>query len=239
MGVFLSPEHRQRIADHNGNRRGFHAARRRSGRAADQHQHDNDELRRFTHHGQICGVESRRSRRDRLKQRFQNPLSERQCLKLKRKKYNRRNHKKHRCCRQNDFALHPVSTDMPLVDVNIIPGQKSDAADNNQRHNCQRDCRIVRIGGQGGKLPADTHQIKAGVAERRDRMKQSHPDSPYSEIPAENRSHQDGSDQLKHQRQPDDKPGQPDNAADLRRRDRFLHRTALHERNLAAGNHGK
>ena len=55
MGVFLSPEHRQRIADHDGNRRGFHAARRRSGRAADQHQHDNDELRRFTHHGQICG----------------------------------------------------------------------------------------------------------------------------------------------------------------------------------------
>ena len=124
---------------------------------------------------------------------------------------------------------------MQAVAADVVPGQKADAADEDQQHDRHIDHRLRGIAGQRGELAPHAHQVKARVAEGRHGMEQRHPQPPRAEIPAEDRRHRGGAQKLDNQRRPNDEAGQAHDAAHLRRGDRLLHGAALHQGDLASG----
>lgn len=95
--------------------------------------HSLEVIRIFREEGESgrSGIETGGSRCDRLKKRRKNPFGERQPRKIAEEKEYCGNDNEDCRCYQYDLTLHTVFFEMPLVCVNIVPGQKSNTAHNN------------------------------------------------------------------------------------------------------------
>ena len=129
---------------------------------------------------------------------------------------------------------------MPLVYTDIIPSQKSDAPGHDQQHDRDIDDRTARITGEGGiEVGFRAKNVKPGVAECGYGMKHRHPNATPSIVPAEHRQHRNHAQQLHDKRPPQDKPCQPDDAADIWRGNSILHGAALHQGDFSPGQQRK
>ena len=131
FGIVLFATDGECTQNQNGKRGRFHTACRGAGRAADEHEQDHNCLGRTVHSGKISGIETGGSRCDRLKKRRKNPFVERQPRKIAEEKEYCGSDNEDCRCYQYDLTLHKVFFEMPLVCVNIVPGQKSNTAHNN------------------------------------------------------------------------------------------------------------
>ena len=124
--------------------------------------------------------------------------------------------------------------------TNVLPCQKAKAAkDDQRRDHCGKQW-ISCIPCQRNKFcPLCSQQVKAGIAERRNGMKQCIPDSAQSIIGAKCRQQQYSTDQFKQGGDPQNKACQPHDAAHLRGSRSFLHRAALLEGDLSPGKQRK
>ena len=120
----------------------------------------------------------------------------------------------------------------------VLPGQKSDAANDNQKHHRDIHHRIAVIGGQRGKRRSGSHQVKACVTEGRDSVEHRQPDTAGALLRHKYRHQRQRAQQFKQENPFQDKAGKADNAAHLRRGNRILHGTALHQRDPFARSHG-
>ena len=131
FGIVLFATDGECTQNQNGKRGRFHTACRGAGRSADKHQQNHNCLRGTGHSRKIGGIETGGSRCDRLKKRRKNPFGERQPRKIAEEKEYCGSDNEDCRCYQYDLTLHPVFFEMPLVCVNIVPGQKSNTAHNN------------------------------------------------------------------------------------------------------------
>ena len=128
---------------------------------------------------------------------------------------------------------------MPAVCPQVIPGEKADAAGDDEQHHGHVDRRLDGVGGEGGERLPDAHQVKAGVAEGGHGVEQGHPQPLDPEVPAEHWGHGGGPQQFQQQGGLDGKAGQPHDAAQGRGREGLLHGISLHEGNFLAGEDGE
>ena len=104
----------------------------------------------------------------------------------------------------------------PLVFKDVIPRQKSNAANHDQQHNRDIDYRAVRVAGKRWIAVAFCPKnVKPGVAKSGYGMKYRHPDAAPSIVPAEYRQHGKRSQQLNQKRPSQDEACQTDDSADL------------------------
>ena len=116
-----------------------------------------------------------------------------------------------------------------------MPGQESDSPEHDQKTDRQDHENVPAVGSQGRERAAvRSHQVKAGVAEGGDGMKDRHPDAGPSIIAAEYR-HQgncpccfDDQDDLENE------PDHPLHSADLEGGDTVLHKVPLPQRKLSS-----
>ena len=109
----------------------------------------------------------------------------------------------------------------PLVFKDIIPRQKSNAANHDQQHFvaiCRDiDHRILDITGKGRiQIMVRSQNVKPCVAKGGDGVKYRHPDPAPSIVAAKHRQHGKRADQLDQERSPQDESCQPDDPSDLR-----------------------
>ena len=104
----------------------------------------------------------------------------------------------------------------PLVFKDVIPRQKSNAANHDQQHNRDIDYRTARIAGKRWIAVAFCPKnIKPGVAKSRYGMKYRHPDAAPSIVTAEHRQHGKCPQQFNQKRPSQDEACQADDSADL------------------------
>ena len=103
----------------------FHTACRGAGRSADEHQQNHNCLRGTGHSGKIGGIETGGSRCDRLKSDARILSASGSPCKIAEEKNTAGAIMRDCRCYQYDLTLHTVFFEMPLVCVNIVPGQKS------------------------------------------------------------------------------------------------------------------
>ena len=224
------------VGQQNRQRGGLHAAGCGSGGAADQHQPDHDRLRRTGHCSEINGVEPRSSRRYRLKQRGQQPFVRRKRRKIREKEIDGWKNNQQQCGREDHFALHPVAPKVQPMPAYVVPRQKADATNHDQQHDRDVHGGILRVSGEGGILVISASQnVKAGIAERGNRMKYRQPNTAPAIIPAKHREHCGRAERFDQKGAPQNKPRQPNNSTHLRRRNCILHGAALHQGNLPSG----
>ena len=114
---------------------------------------------------QICGIEPRCARRDRLKQGKPYPLSKRIIGVLAEEQQQRRDQDQHAGGSQDHLGLHPISFEPKPVSGKVVPGQEPDPARQNQQADRKHDTRMICKGRQRGKRSGFvSHQIKACVA---------------------------------------------------------------------------
>ena len=105
----------------------------------------------------------------------------------------------------------------PLVFADVIPRQKSNAANHDQQHNRDIDYWTASITGKGWiEIILCPKNIKPGVTKSRYGMKQCHPDASPSIVPAEHRQHGKRPQQLNQKRPSQDEACQTNDSADLR-----------------------
>ena len=140
---------------------------------------------------------------------------------------------------QDHLALHPVAPKPEPMLRHVVPGQKTDAADDDQQRHRQDDPGPGAEGGQGGVgTGIGAHHVEARVAEGGYGMEQGHP-YPGSAVEGQKRrQHQQGARQFRHQGHPADEPGQLHDAAHLKRRDALLEHASLQQRDLSPGDGG-
>ena len=127
---------------------------------------------------------------------------------------------------------------MQPVGAHVLPCEKPDAADDDQRHDDHVDQRIVRVGGQRGVGHGTAQQVEPGVAERGHRMKQSIPQPPDRTVfLTEHRGQQRRARQLDQHCGAQDEARQLHDAADVVGGDGLLHGAALHQADPSARNH--
>ena len=142
--------------------------------------------------------------------------------------------------KQNHLALHPVALQVNAVGAHIVPGQKADAAGDDEGHHGDADDGVGSIGGQRGILPPYAHQVQSRVAESGYRMKQGHPQPLQgAEIPAEYGSHHCRAQQFRKKGHFQNEAGQPDDTAHFRSGNGFLYGGALHQTDPPPGENGK
>ena len=126
------------------------------------------------------------------------------------------------------------------VCTNVLPCQKAKAAKDDQgRDHCGKQW-VSCIPCQRNKFCIlCSQQVKAGIAERRNGMKQCIPDPAQTIIGAKCRQQQCSTDQFKQGGDPQNKACQPHDAAHLRGSSSFLHRAALLEGDLSPGKQRK
>ena len=236
--VFPLAEDRHGAGEQHRNGGGLHAAGGGARAAADEHEPDGDGLACFAQGSQVSGVEARRSGGHRLERRQKQPLSQGLCGKFEKEKVNRRKKEQDSGGGQDHLALHPVSPDVEAVLPDVLPGQKADAADDDQEHDGDVHHRMVCVGGQGGIGAVGTHQIEACVAEGGNGMENSQPDALQPVFRDEHRHQHRGSQQFNEEDALQDKPGEPNDAAHMMGRDGILHGAALHQGDPLAGGHG-
>ena len=101
----------------------------------------------------------------------------------------------------------------PLVFEDVIPRQKSNAANHDQQHNRDIDYRAVRVAGKRWIAVAFCPKnVKPGVAKGGDGMKHRHPDAAPSIVTAE---HGKRPQQLNQKRPSQDEACQANDSADL------------------------
>ena len=216
LSALTPAEGRSSIGNQDRQRRCFHAARRRTRRTADEHQKDHHALRRTGHRGQRYCVEARGPRCDRLEQSCLNPLSKGKGIKVYEEEQQRRKDDQCECRDKDHLALHPVAVKPPLVFADIVPCQKSDAADHDQQHNRDIDSRTAGVTGKGRiEIVFCPKNVKSGVAKSRYGMKHRHPDAAPSIVPAERRQHGKRPQQFNQKRPSQDKACKTDNPAYL------------------------
>ena len=106
------------------------------------------------HGGQIGSVETCSSRCHRLEQGNECTFSDREIFKFQQEEKDGRKDTERQGPGHDDLALHPVSGEMIPVCADIIPGQETDAAGDDEQHDRNVDERLICVGGQGGKCPA-------------------------------------------------------------------------------------
>lgn len=117
--------------------------------------------------------------------------------------------------------------------ADIVPRQKADATNYDQKHNYEVDQWVGDVSAQRYKrLAGSSQKVKTGIAKCRYRVKGCHPDAFDAIIMEENRKHGSHAEQFNKQCTLYAEFGQADNTADFRCRNCILHRTALHERNF-------
>ena len=238
LRIVLAAKNRNRVSDQHGDRGGFHAARRRAGRAADQHQYDEDRLTDSRHGGQIERIEARGTGRDRLEQRPKDPFAERELSEIIQKEDDRGHRDQNRGGDQYHLALHTVALEAEFIRHDVLPRQKADTAHDDQKHQDDIDQRMGRIIGHRREfLSGSSHQVKAGVAESGDRMEHRHPNSPRAVVDDKNRHHDHRADQLDESSALEDELRESDDTANVRRGDRVLHRAPLAERQSLTHQH--
>ena len=114
------------------------------------------------------------------------------------------------------------------VRQDIVPYKKADAADDDEQNNYEIDKRvgdIIAEGMIGTKLP---HEVKAGIAESGNRMKDPSPDA-FADAHAGNKAvgKNERSDDFHNDHGAQNKAGKPENAAVFRDGDGLLHDNAL------------
>ena len=203
----------ERAQQQHGRRRGFDAAGRRAGAAADQHQHVRQQVAGFRQLRHVDRVEAGRARRHGKKER-------RQCLSSGTQPSQRR-------VTFEEQEQQPAAADQdardgqnqPRVQLQfgkaeaavhqIAPDHKAQTADHDQRRDRQRDERVARVGRQRRERRPRAHQVEARVAERRDRVKQREIDpAPPAEFRNEADAQQRRARQLKGERKRHDVPDQ-------------------------------
>ena len=99
------------------------------------------------------------------------------CWELEAIKVQRRQYQKKRRCDKDHLALHPVTVKIKAICTNILPCQKAKSAKDDQgRDHCGKQW-ISCIPCQRNKFcHLCSQQVKAGIAERRNGMKQCIPD---------------------------------------------------------------
>ena len=124
--------------------------------------------------------------------------------------------------------------------TNVLPCQKTKAAKDDQgRDHCGKQW-VSCIPCQRNKFcTLCSQQVKAGIAERRNGMKQCVPDPAQTIIGAKCRQQQCSTGQFKQGGDPQNKACQPHDAAHLRGSRSFLHRAALLEGDLSPGKQRK
>ena len=123
------------------------------------------------------------------------------------------------------------------MQTQIPPGNEAEAAREDERDEDEIHERIRRVRHERAARPLP-EEVKARVAERRDRMEEREP-APLQPtvIPREHRQQQERPEKLAAEREEQDEPQLQHDAAELRRRHGLLHRTALHETDLAPRGH--
>ena len=143
------------------------------------------------------------------------------------------------CRGQDDLGLQAQFPEAEAAADQVAPGQKAQAAQDDQEHDGDVDRRVGGEGCQGGKLLLRSHQVEAGVAEGgygvEDGIAQALPES---ELSGKDGQQAEGADSFYTEGAGDEKAHEADDAADLRGRDRVLDRQARQESDLGAG-HGQ
>ena len=128
----------------------------------------------------------------------------------------------------------------PLVFTDIVPCQKTNAANYDQQHDRDIDCRTAGIAGKGWiEITFCSKNVKSGVAECGYGMKHCHPDAAPSIVMAKHRQHGQCAQQFDQKRSSQDEPCQTDDSADLWRRNCILHGAALHQGDFSPGQQRK
>ena len=234
-------QHRGHAQHQHGKAGGFEAARRRPRRAAHQHRQRAQHQRRAGKGRLVNGVEARRARGDRLKQRRQHPFPGRKPRplrvgKLYKIQIGRGQHNQQAACHQHQLCLQAVAAKVQAVLQQIVPHKKADAANGNQRHDGDVHKGVGAVVHQRGKGPAFAHQIEPGVAKGRHRVEHRKP-QPLAkpELGAKAQRQHHGARALYQQGAAHNKAHQPHHAAHVRGRHGFLHHHALLQANAPAG----
>ena len=89
---------------------------------------------------------------------------------------------------QNHLGLHLIPLDMQTIGAHILPGQKADAAQNNQKGDDQRDNRVRGIIRQRRERSFDSHEIEARITKGGYGVKESIPGAPKeTKLPGKHR----------------------------------------------------
>ena len=114
-----------------------------------------------------------------------------------------------------------------------MPCQESDSTEHDQKADRENHSHIPAVGSQGGKCPAVcSHQVEACVAEGRDGMEDSHPDSGQAKVSAEHRHQHNSAHDLNNQHKPEDKMRHSRHTAGLKSGYAVFYKISLQQRQL-------
>ena len=244
LQVLLPPEHRPGRQQEHRQGGDLEAAGRGARRAAHQHQQGDDHAGRPAQLGQVHGVVARRPGRHRLEQRPQDLLPQGQSvplgqLELIAKEEQRRHQDQRGRGHQHQLALEAVGPQVPPVLPHVPPGEKADAAQDDEAHHREVHQRVPHIAGQGDEgRPRRAHQVEARVAEGGDGVEHRVPNPPQPHLRAEPRGQQQRPGALQQQHGRQDEPGPANDAPHLGRGDGLLHHPPLLQADPPARQHG-
>ena len=164
-------------------RHGLKAARRRAGRAADQHEHARDRLRGVGQRALVDGVEARRAQRHRLERRREQPVrhahaaERRRITPLEQQRQHKAAAEQYARHGEYELAVQAEAAEAPVI-PHIAPYKKAETAEHDERHDGQIHERVVRIVHERAeRIVRRAHEVEAAVAERRYRMENTHADA--------------------------------------------------------------
>jgi len=137
-----------RVQDQYGEGRRLHTAGCGTGRAADQHQNDAQELSGICESGVISCIKSCGPRCHRLKERREDPLFDRQAAIFNKEKQDGGNKDQDQSGRQDQLGLKPELVHPALVLPDVLPGPEAESSDHDQRHDRQVHQNVAGITGQ-------------------------------------------------------------------------------------------
>ena len=168
------------IRRQHGDRRCFDATGRGPRGAADQHQGDRHRPPCASQRSQVGRIKSGRPRRHRLEQgeadsrSFRGPARKNPTKKTS----SVGTRISQAVVVRIDLGLHPVPLEAEAVSIDVLPGQETDAADDDQQADRNARRPMCAEGRQGRIVPRlATHDIESRVAEGGDRMEDGHPDA--------------------------------------------------------------
>ena len=110
--------------------------------------------------------------------------------------------------------MHSVASELQLVFVNVLPGQKADTANYDKQHNSYIHYWILLITGKRWiQIVCGSQNIKACIAKGGNRMKDCHPNTVPAIVAAEHRQHGKCTNHFNQKCSPQDKLRKPDDTA--------------------------